>query len=163
MKSKRNTYILIAALISIWGFIAFKMVFNFEKTKTFSTNIIEVKNNFKKLKIDSFTIAANYKDPFNVKSNKIYYPKKQITKKKKPIIKKKEANKKATKKINISHIKYYGTIKNSKTNKIAGILYVGKQEYLIYKNFEFPNGKILSISEEKISIEYKKQVFEIIK
>lgn len=161
MKGKRSTYLLIIGLLAIWGFIAIKLIFNFDTTENVSNNNFVVEKAIIKNEIDSFSILANYEDPFRVKFYKkpIYSKKPKSAKTPSKPQAKKVA--KPIKKITIEHIKYYGIIKNSNTSKAVGIVYINDQEVLVSVGSEIKEGKILSIQEDKLKLLYKEQAFEL--
>jgi len=125
---------LIVALLSVWGFIAFKMIFNFEKKEEIIISSFKVKIETKAIKKDSFHIKANYKDPFRIRRLLKIKNKKKTRIKATTPKKQKSIKPKTTKKIDISHIKYYGTIKNKSTSKTVGILFINNQEIKIKKS-----------------------------
>lgn len=126
LKNKKTLYILVPLVVLIWGMIGFRIWagFNNDTTNyllepTYSEPITEI------LAVDTFSIIANYRDPF---LGKIQAPKpKPIKTKKKPtpVIKKLEPI------LRWPTIIYGGMIKNQKTSKLIAMIKINGRDNLM--------------------------------
>ena len=66
MKRKRNTYILLAVVLTIWGLLLYK-VFSYSSpqphTETLGT-VMQESPLQRNVDVDTFSLAVNYRDPF---------------------------------------------------------------------------------------------------
>lgn len=160
IKSKKYTYVLLGILLLIWGVIGYQAIFsNNASIQQIDTLPIFTDEDYVK-KIDTFSIKADYNDPFKI--NKKYRKQKKIEKKrvqkqKTTIVKKIEQ----PKPLNTSDIIYYGLITNTSTNKKIGILHIGAQEFLISENKITPKGKVVSLSAHYVELDYQGQLIKI--
>lgn len=164
MSNKRNTYLLIAALLGVWGFIGYQFFANMKDDIELSTSTAVKPNNEVKNKVDSFDIVANYSDPFKVnqvQKVKQVYPSTNIAPKRQETSKQNTQKKEVQSKIDVNHIQYFGVISNSKTGKKVGILHINNKEILVSNGTEFESGKVISVFDEKVKIVYKESTFEI--
>jgi len=149
MKSKKSLYILLAAVVVIWGLIIYRIIANV----SFSADILQNFSNTirpinMQVKLDSFSIQANYRDPFLGK-----YIKKE---KKNPVINK--GVKKVVKQpiINIIkpkyNVRYKGIIANKASKSALAILTIDGKELLMQKKDKYKDLTLLSIAKDSVLI-----------
>ena len=154
MKNKKLTYFLIALVVFVWGLIfynIFKGVFNGNKNYVIA-NIQKKKVKDIIITPDTFTIKANYRDPFLTKTYVAKKTKKKIVKK--PVIKKPIEPKPP---IRWPVIKYLGSIKNQKTNKEVAIININGKEKLISVGDTVTGVRLLKIYGDSVQVVYQKE------
>ncbi len=146
MKSKKSLYALLAAVIIIWGVIIYRILANV----SFSTDVQQSANTVietvnEQVQLDSFSILANYRDPFLDK-----YVKKEtktikttVSKVKKVIVPKVE--KTIQPKYNI---RYKGIIANKKS--ALAVLMIDGKELLMQKNDKYKDLTVLKIAKDSV-------------
>jgi hypothetical protein len=151
MKSK-GSYILFPIVLVIWGFIAYRFV-GFLKQDKFaiskSTND-EININQAGLTRDTFTISANYRDPFL--SNIHYQPAPTSNS---------STIKPAASATKISRpwpiLAYHGLIKNTNTNKVNALLSINKKMKNVSTSDEIEGLKILNIQRDSIVVRFNNE------
>lgn len=146
MKSKRNIYVLLSAVIVLWGFIAYRIFASINPSKSTNKVLAKIEKFLPKKTIakETYIIQANYRDPFlgtMVKSIKktISIPKQ-----------KKE-------KVVFPTIEYKGVFSSSlKKNTVYLIIINGKQEMFKIKEVH-QEVKLLQGNKEKITVKYQKE------
>jgi len=147
MKKEKKTYLLLAVVLVIWGVLAFqifKAVNPSEEvvpvfTTTQKTDLIKLE------KRDTFSIVANYRDPFLGTLPKSSIPKKKERQSKKEVVPEKD-------------IRYTGFITESKSgNKVFFISIEGVQQ-MLSKNQEFNGVKLISGDGNKVKVKYSGKI-----
>jgi len=149
MKSKKNLYILLAAVVIIWGLIIYRIIanvsFSADIPQNFSSTIQPINE---QIKLDSFSIQANYRDPFLGK-----YIKKEV---KKPVAK--TGVKKVVKQpvLNIIspkyNVRYKGIIANKNAKNSLAVLTIDGKELLMQKSDKYKDLTLLSIAKDSVLI-----------
>ncbi|MBW8050715.1 MAG: hypothetical protein FVQ77_10360 [Cytophagales bacterium] len=156
MKNKKLTYFLIVLLVFIWGLIFYKIFVGvFDGSNNYVIANIQ-KKPVKDIIItsDTFTIKANYRDPFLAQtySNVAKKTKKKIVTK--PVIKKPIE---AVLPIRWPVIKYLGSIKNQKTNKEVAMININRKEKLISVGDTVTGIRLLKIYGDSVQVVYEKE------
>jgi hypothetical protein len=145
MKSKKNSYFLVPAVLIIWGLIGYRIYKGFSTPKT-TVNAITTTADFKPVKINSskpYEINANYRDPFlgTLASN----------------LKKRTTNAKPNEQIAFPKIVFKGIVSPKTKNKSAVYLVqINGQQNLLKLNNTTQEVKLISGNDTKIVLEYKK-------
>ena len=130
MKNKKTTYILLVAVVALWGTIVYKFFSGGDEE--FEVEYVKPK---KQVHIpsstmpDTFDVVANYRDPF---FGKVYKKKQNTHVVKKPLkqVKKKEEKKEPEIVVHWPRLDYRGLI-NSETKSVGLILYEGKERIIM--------------------------------
>lgn len=146
MKSKKNLYFLVPAVLIIWSLIGYRIYKAIASPKT-PTNIVINNSEFKPTKINTtkpYNIKANYRDPFlgtMARSSK----------------KKKATSKKTKEVVVFPKIVYKGMIAPKTKNKPAVYLIQinGKQNFLKV-NAIIDEVKLIKGNNKEVVLEYKK-------
>lgn len=154
MKGGKNVYILIIAVIIVWGLVAYRIV-QYVKPEEETKYLAELNNlelESKNFQFDSFTIVANYRDPFlgDMKQPKSSLPRKIFSpvKVSKPLIKVEQP---------WPFIVFHGLIKNKDSKRTYALLTInGKTKSFSYKD-EWQGVKVLAFARDSIILGYNKQ------
>ena len=143
MKNKNKTYLLLAIVLIVWGILGIKIVgaINPEPNEGLTTVITEkfVPKAIKER--DTFSIVANYRDPFLGTLPK-------GTLKKKRVVPKKE---KLPEKI----IMYSGSIMDAKTKKRIFFVSIDGQQHMLSKNDIMDEVRLVSGNTNWIKVKYQ--------
>lgn len=141
MKKQTKTYLLLGFVLIIWGVIGFKVVgvlSSDPQPEPVSVSVTDLPKHI--VKKDTFSLLANYRDPFLGT-----LPKKKRTAKPK-VVKKKEVPKK--------NITYLGTVTGSGTSNTLYFLSIDGKQYMLSKNEEVEQVKLLRGTEKQITVRY---------
>lgn len=144
MKSKRNIYILLSAVIVLWGFIAYRVFASMNPPKDNNNSIVKIEKFQPKKRTakETYNIQVNYRDPFLGTMVKPKKKKRYIPKQKKEIVV-------------LPTMEYKGVFSSSlKKNTVYLIIINGKQE-MFKINEIHQEVKLLQGNKEKITIKYK--------
>lgn len=150
MKKDKKTYLLLAVVLSIWGILGFQIF----KTVSPSEEIISVYSNTEKIglikakKRDTFSIVANYRDPFLGTMPRSNKPKKKKRLPKKEVLPEKNIN-------------YTGFITESKSGNKVFFLSVDGRQQMLSKNEEFNGVKLVSGDAKKVKVKYNGKIKNI--
>ncbi|MBD1261978.1 hypothetical protein HZY62_15350 [Maribacter polysiphoniae] len=145
MKKNHKTYLLLALVLGIWGIIAFKII-SAVNPPAEKTNVMATNDSFVPAKIkarDTFSIVANYRDPFLGTMPKSL----KKSKSRKGIIKKNP--------IPDKNIIYTGFITESTSKKNIFFLTIDGQQQMMSKNDIIQDVKLISGNTDKVRIRYK--------
>ena len=155
MNNKLTTYLLLASVIFIWGFVGYKIYASIKDDNISSVkqDNIDIKN---PIKADTFSLLLNYSDPFTKTTYHSIIPPSVLNSNKHasfninkpvPIIQNFE-------KLNPINIKYFGLVKNE--SKKTGMLSINNKSYIVYEGQKIDSIKIISISKVELTYKYKK-------
>lgn len=160
MKNKNLTYFLVVAVLGIWGYVFKEVFFAFNAEDNSNWNNMSVIATIQPTKsIDTFSIIANYRDPFlgyykEPKTRTYTQPRKRVQKKK--VVKKKEIPKPIEPKINWNFIQYNGYVYNQSKNKMTALITINGKEYMMSQGDSTKNGiTILNLLEDSLQVKYK--------
>lgn len=139
----------------VWGIVFYQLFSYFFSTPTYVTEKAEVVVNVDEIKKDTFSIVANYRDPFLGENIRLFQPKTTNNQSSQPKVQKNIAQKSIDKPW--PTIEYKGMIKNNNSEKRVGIVGLNNKEYLV-KEGEVLNGvKFMVISKELIQVSFQKE------
>lgn len=158
MKSKKTTYILIALVIGIWGYVGYSL---FQPEEEF---VIQEVSEYDNTEVEDHKEAStqldlDYKDPFLDRKilairEKISRPPTQPSNSyKRPIQPKPIVKKKGEEFINWPNIRYAGTI-----NEYLGLVKFNGKKIFVKKNDIFKDVRFVSFNNDSLKIEYKKKL-----
>lgn len=165
MNKKLSTYILLAVFIGIWAFVGFSIYGFFSKAEsnTLSINTSETTS----FQTDTFSLLANYSDPFSSKSIHHVSINKPVEYKSikpaNPIRKTPETNPKTpviiTPKANVP-VYFKGVIDNIHAKNKVAILRINNSDILLKIGEQYQDITLKSISAESILIQRKGEKVE---
>lgn len=143
-------------IILVWGFVFYQLFSYFFSSPTYATEKIETKIDIDEIKKDTFSVVANYRDPFLGKKASVSIsttpynanrsnPKKRIKALKNPIVQ------------NWPVIQYKGMIKNNNSEKRVGIVNMAGKEQLVKEGDVLNDVKFLSISKTQVKVSFNKE------
>lgn len=149
MKNKKNIYILLPAVLIIWGLLIYKVVRGIKPSSP-NVTIPETTQayNLKSIKEpEPFTIKADYRDPFLGTMEK----KKEVktTKPKAPIVKKEQQP--------FPTIVYKGVVSPKGNGDEVFMILVNTQQYLFKKNEIHGNVKLIKGDNERVVLRFQNQ------
>ena len=143
-------------IILVWGFVFYQLFSYFFSSPTYATEKVETKIDIDEIKKDTFSIVANYRDPFLGKKVSVSKPttpyKTNRSKQKKRI--------KALKNSVLQNwpvIQYKGMIKNKNSEKRVGIVNMAGKEQLVKEGDVLNEVKFLSIGKTQIKVSFNKE------
>lgn len=139
----------------VWGIVFYQLYLYFFSTPTYVTEKTEVIVNVDEIKKDTFSIVANYRDPFLGENIRLTQPKTTNNQSSQQKVQKNIAQKPLDNPW--PTIEYKGMIKNNNSEKRVGIVGLNNKEYLV-KEGEVLNGvKFMVISKELIQVSFQKE------
>lgn len=143
MKNKNKTYLLLAIVLVVWGILGLKIVgaINPEPNEDHITVITEkfVPKAIKKR--DTFSIVANYRDPFLGTLPKGTHKKKRVAPKKEKLPEK--------------NILYSGSIMDAQTKKRIFFVNIDGQQHMLSKNDAVDEVRLVSGNTNWIKVKYQ--------
>lgn len=144
MKKNNKTYLLLALVLGIWGIIGFKVIKVANPAPRLvadmGTNEIFVPKQLKKR--DTFSIVANYRDPF---LGTVHAPKKT----------RKAIPKKVKRQVPEKVIAYTGFITDKASKQKVFFVTVDGQQQMMGLNDIFKEVKLMGGTKDKIKVRYK--------
>lgn len=155
MKSKKTLYILIPAVIIIWGLIMWK-VFDFTSESKVNTLPTYQKASIDTIMNTPYSLSLNYHDPFL----KLTSISKTTTSKKNNNIREVIIDR-VVKSIIPPKLNYYGLIQCGSTN--TALLEINNQKLLLKQNEAFNEVKIIKFNNDSIWLSYQEKTFSYAK
>lgn len=148
MQKKSTTYFLVVILIFVWGIIAYKIFSGTLEKNTTVTNTAKYKTFNFKHKQDTFSIVANYRDPFlgilpkrkNFKNKRFHVPQRD------PII--------------WPDITYNGALFPKKA-EASFLIDINSKGYLLKRNQSRENVELIKGNKNYIIVKYKGEIKKI--
>ncbi len=152
MKNKGVTYLLLLVVAVIWYQVFFRLKSTLEDDGLPTLLVDDYKINANNFIRDTFTLKANYRDPFDGKLSFIAdtVKKKTVstTIKEKPIQRVEKW----------SQINYYGLMRKIESKNPLAVIKIDNQQFFLRKGDEVYDGyKVLSIYRDSVLIEYKRK------
>ncbi|MDL5514851.1 hypothetical protein QSE00_23780 [Arenibacter sp. M-2] len=149
MKKNKKTYLLLIVVFAIWGVLGFKIVNTInppKDQKAYSPNNVKFTPPAKLIR-DTFSILANYRDPF---LGSLPVPKVQKTHKIKEIPKEREIE-----------ILYTGFIKESSSGAKIFFIDIDREQHMMSINDTFKEVRLLSGNTEKVKVKVRGKIKNI--
>ena len=140
-------------ILLVWGFVFSQRYGYFFSEPTFVHEQLEEKVNISEIKQDTFSIVADYRDPFLGK---------RITLKKRTYLAS-TTNKNSSRKKTVNPemawptITYNGMIKNNNSDRRVGIVKVNGNEYLVKEKDVVSEITIVSIGKNSVNVRFQKE------
>lgn len=142
-------------VLLVWGIVFYQLYLYFFSTPTYVTKKAEMVVNVNEIKKDTFSIVANYRDPFLGENIRLTQSKTTKNQSSQPKVQKNIEPKPIDKPW--PSIEYKGMIKNNNSEKRVGIVNINSKEHLV-KEGEILNGvKFMVISKELIQVSFQKE------
>lgn len=155
MKKKKTLYLMLPLIILVWGVVFYQLFSYFFSSPTYANEIVKEVINIDEIKQDTFSIVADYRDPFLGKKARF----------------KKQANSSSSTKNNSRKmvenqdksekpwplITYNGMIKNNNSDRRVGIIKISGKEYLIKEKDVVSEVTILSINKNIVEVRFQKE------
>jgi hypothetical protein len=162
MKDKKN-YILLALVVAIWGYAMYSFFGGFN---TGGSNNLVIKKtklnsgNGSNFKVDTFSLLANYKDPFlsrpfvrNTFSG--IKPAGAIVKKKEVIVKVPEPP------VDMSFISFVGLVRNPANNKKVALVSINNNQHMASEGEVINDVLFLKNAKDSIAVVFKSKTYYI--
>lgn len=151
MKGNKSVYILLPVVAIVWGLIAYRVVKYVDSDSSGASiaPVVDMKFEGEKFEGDTFSILANYSDPFEyakVQTNPL------LTHQAKPSDSHPKQTKTSTHKF--PTLIYKGSIKNKKNGKVIALITVNNTTKNVMKGETFDGLKIIKINNDSIKIRY---------
>lgn len=147
-------------IILVWGLVFYQLFSYFFSSPTYAKEETTLEVNVDEIKADTFSIVANYRDPFLGKKIRTYTATSantnQINKSKR-----KTSNQPTPTNKPWPIIKYKGMIKNNNSEKRVGIVKIDGKERLVKEGDVLNDIKVLSIGKQSIKVKFQKEQKEI--
>ena len=160
---KKTLYYMMPLIALVWGVVFYQLYSYFFSSPVYATHVESVKVNIDEIKRDTFSIVADYRDPFLGKSIKRrtkrssvnYYSDNSGQTAPKNYAKKEKPKKETVKPWPM--IKYEGMIKNHSSDSRVGIMEVNGKEFMIKKGSICRDVEVLKIEKTGIEVSFQKE------
>jgi len=157
LKNKKNIYFLLPAVIIVWGLLVYKIIGGLNPSAQ-ETKLIESIGQFKPKTItqtSSFTIKANYRDPFLG----------TFEKKKRKVIKRKNIPTVKKPSVPFPTIVYKGIVSPKGKNEKVFLIIVNGRQHMFKRSTVFNEVKLLNGNAQEITVVFQqqKQTFQLVK
>lgn len=158
MKSKRSTYFLLFSAVGVWSYVIYTIVSGLSFEDKISHTIQPIYGSIKMAKLDTFQLLLSYDDPF---LGKEVAPAPKIKKSgPKPV---KQPTLKPVKDVQWPDLLFLGGITNQATGQEIFMLQVSGVGHMVKQGDIIGELKILEVSTDIITLEYKEQTKTITK
>jgi len=150
LEKKKKTYILLVAVLGLWGTIGFKVVGALTTEESVvGTENVSVKFSPEKAKVTTFSISKVKRDPFLGKLSKSAHT---LSLSKSKQIKKDDLNNPWP------QIQYQGLVKKKGANSSIFIVTINQEQYLLKSNQEIKKVRLLKGNTKEIQVRFNKRV-----
>lgn len=151
MKDKRVLFVLIIAVVAIWGLIGYKIVVPDTDESIFTSSRSLDKNVVRKLEVESYQLLNNYRDPFQ--AQRVNY--RGGSKSDNRNSNKKVLGQNKSESLAWPPITFGGLIKRKNSKEKVALLKVNASDHLMRMNEEVEGIKVLKIEKDSIQVIYK--------
>lgn len=151
MKNKKMTYLMMLAVLVIWGYFFYTMFGSKDggDINKMKASIIKLSEDTTQLPIDSFSILAAYRDPFLDKMAEGVKPASSSILKTPPTKKPETA---------WPQIAYFGLIKNQTSNKQLILMQINGKQHRIQLNQIVDELTLMKITRDSVQVKFGKQM-----
>lgn len=165
MKNKKLLFILVPVVVVVWGIIFYR-IFNqiIKKNQVFVPQININELPIDEIKKDTFTIVANYRDPFLGSSVNYSQPEndnKKIEKKKQKT--EPSITGRTNRRVRWPEIEYSGSIYNKDSKQSIAVMKIDNNGFLMYLNETNSGVTLLKIYEDSIRVSFEDDIKTILK
>lgn len=150
-QKKKTIYILMPIVILVWGFVFYQLYGYFFSTPSYANTEEKTIINIDEIKKDTFSIVANYRDPF-LSQKKIQTVNHTVASK---------TNRPTTKKntpltvLKWPSIQYKGMIKNNNSERRVAIVNIDGKERIVKEGTTLNELKVVKIEKETITVSFQ--------
>lgn len=153
-------------VLFVWGVVFYQVYVYFLSPPIYATKSVEKVINIDEIKIDTFSIVANYRDPFlgKIPKQRSFNNNSQISNNGASNTPKRKGSvtvKKTTEKWPV--ITYNGMIKNNSSNSKVAIITINGKEHLVKEGLDIKGLKISKIGKAAIKVRFQKENKTIVK
>lgn len=150
-QKKKTIYILMPIVILVWGFVFYQLYGYFFSTPSYANTEEKTIINIDEIKKDTFSIVANYRDPFLSQKRMQAANNRVVTK----------TNRSTTKKntsptvLKWPSIQYKGMIKNNNSERRVAIVTVDGKEHIVNEGTTLNELKVVKIEKATITVSFQ--------
>lgn len=150
-QKKKTIYILMPIVILVWGFVFYQLYGYFFSTPSYANTEVKTVINIDEIKKDTFSIVADYRDPFLSQKRVQTVNHRVVTK----------TNGSKTKKktpptvLKWPSIQYKGMIKNNNSEKRVAIVNIDGKERIVKEGTTLNELKVVKIEKETITVSFQ--------
>lgn len=139
-------------IILVWGVVFYQLYVYLFSSPTYVTNEIKEVVDVDQIKMDTFSIVANYRDPFLDKKITFSQPKTIATTNSTKITYTKNSKEKKW-----PTLTYNGMIKNNNSDKRVGIVTINGKEYMVKEGDVYHEVKFMVINKNEIKVNFQNE------
>jgi len=151
VKDKRVLFVLIIAVVVIWGLIGYKLVVGDFDESIITATIPKDKNIAGELEVESYQLLNNYRDPFQ--AQRVNYSGRRNSVEKNS--NQKVSGQKKSTLADWPTITFGGLIKRKNSKEKVALLKVNASDHLMRMNEEVEGIKVLKIEKDSIQVIYR--------
>lgn len=155
MKKKKTLYLMLPLIILVWGVVFYQLFSYIFSSPTYANETVKEVINIDEIKQDTFSIVADYRDPFLGKKARFKKQSNSSSNTKKNLHKTIKNQIKAEKPWPL--ITYNGMIKNNNSDRRVGIIKIGGKEYLVKEEDIVSEVTILFINKNVVEVRFQKE------
>lgn len=152
-QKKKTIYILMPIVILVWGFVFYQLYGYFFSTPSYANTEEKIVINIDEIKKDTFSIVANYRDPF-LSQKKTQMENHQVAVKTNGSTTKKNS---APTLLKWPSIQYKGMIKNNNSERRVAIVTVDGKEHIVKEGITLNELKVVKIEKETITVSFQNE------
>lgn len=150
-QKKKTIYILLPIVILVWGFVFYQLYGYFFSTPSYANTEEKTIINIDEIKKDTFSIVANYRDPF-LSQKKAQIANHQVAVKINGSTTKKNS---APTVLKWPSIQYKGMIKNNNSERRVAIVNIDGKERIVKEGTTLIELKVVKIEKETITVSFQ--------
>ncbi|MGE0562534.1 MAG: hypothetical protein AB7O47_12015 [Flavobacteriales bacterium] len=151
-KDKKTIYVMLPIILLVWAFVFYQLYGYFFAQPHYSVKELAVSVAYDKIVEDSFTIVANYRDPFLGSKTATSISSENSTQPNKTSNSTAAQNKQPW-----PMIEYKGMIKNNNSNKRIGIVVINGSEHIIKQGEVMSDVTVVKIDKTEIKVRYQNE------
>lgn len=152
-QKKKTIYILMPIVILVWGFVFYQLYGYFFSTPSYANTEEEIIINIDEIKKDTFSIVADYRDPF-LSQKRIQTVNHRVVTKTNGSKAKKNS---APTVLKWPSIQYKGMIKNNNSERRVAIVNVDGKERIVKEGTTLNELKVVKIEKETITVSFQNE------
>ena len=160
-KNKKAVYLVLPLVVLVWGYVFYQLFTYFVKEPNVALPVATEKIDIEKMEVDTFSILADYRDPFlgKVKRTTKRTTTNQYKGSANPV-RRNNVIRSGNKPVQVKEwpeVVYQGMIKNNNSQHKVGIIQIDGQEHLVRKGDQINEMKIVDLNKGKIEVKYGKE------
>ncbi|MDF1676543.1 MAG: hypothetical protein P1U44_12585 [Vicingaceae bacterium] len=151
-QKKKTIYILMPIVILVWGFVFYQLYGYFFSTPSYANTEEKTIINIDEIKKDTFSIVANYRDPF-LSQKRVQTVNYQVATKTNGTSKTKKHTPPTV--LKWPSIQYKGMIKNNNSERRVAIVNIDGKERIVKEGTTLNELKVVKIEKETITVSFQ--------